>query len=107
MKRNARRTAAEWSSIVEEFRASGESEEAFCERRGLVVGTFRKWRWRRRTPESASRNRTGGFVQVVSRSIRTERAVVVDVGDGIRIECSSAVSMLSVARLVRAIRDGR
>ena len=107
MKRNARRTAAEWSSIVEEFRASEESEDAFCERKGLVVGTFRKWRWRRGAPQATSQDKTGGFVRVVSPPTRTERAVVVDVGGGIRIECSSAVSMLSVATLVRAIRDGR
>lgn len=41
-----RRSRAEWASAVAEWRASGLSTAEFCRCRGLVLSSFRWWRWR-------------------------------------------------------------
>lgn len=38
-----RRSAAQWSELVSQWRASGETARAFCERRGLKTSTFSWW----------------------------------------------------------------
>lgn len=35
-----------WASAVGEWRCSGLSTAEFCRRRGLVLSSFRWWRWR-------------------------------------------------------------
>jgi hypothetical protein len=41
-----RRSAAEWTRLVAEFRKSGLSVEDFAASRGVPVGRLRWWRWR-------------------------------------------------------------
>ena len=38
-----RRSAAEWSVLLEEWQRSGESKDVFARERGLVPSTFRWW----------------------------------------------------------------
>ena len=49
-----RRSAAEWSELISEFRTCGETERQFCQRRGLSFHTFRKWKYRQRVDEPTS-----------------------------------------------------
>lgn len=44
--RGSRRGRAGWSAAVGEWRTSGQSAAEFCAERGLVLSTFRWWRWR-------------------------------------------------------------
>lgn len=37
------RSAAEWRTIFERFGRSGLEPEAFCQREGIVLSSFRKW----------------------------------------------------------------
>jgi hypothetical protein len=54
---------------VGEFKASGLTQRAFCESRGVKFSAFRNWLYRlRRTGQvqSAQKKRGGGFIQVVA-----------------------------------------
>jgi hypothetical protein len=44
---------AEWTRVIEQFEASGESHKDFCARRGLTLGTFRLWLYRLRKESRA------------------------------------------------------
>ena len=50
----ARRTREEWSDLVAEFEASGDSLERFCAKRRVRVATLKWWRWRLRAAERVS-----------------------------------------------------
>ena len=57
-----RRGRTEWAALINEFEASSETQVAFCKRKGLVVGSFRGWRYRLQreaAPEVTVPNRTG------------------------------------------------
>jgi hypothetical protein len=106
MKRKPRRSAVQWAELVREFRESGESEAAFCARKDLTVRSLRRWRHER--SRSQSSRRRGGFVRVVSEPVpMMNRGIVIEAGEGLRIECPPAMSVSAVAALVRELRDGR
>ena len=46
VERGVRRGRSAWTGTVAEWRASGLSTVEFCRQRGLVVSSFRWWRWR-------------------------------------------------------------
>lgn len=61
-----RRSQAEWTKIIREFRASGETADEFARRRGMKRSTLLWWRSRLRSdkaPEPAG----SGFVEVVAQ----------------------------------------
>lgn len=39
-----RRSASEWSALIEQQIASGQSQREFCEEQGLAVSTFTYWK---------------------------------------------------------------
>lgn len=48
-----RKTRATWADLVQEYQRSGESHAAFCDRKGLVLGTFRTWLYKLRRADAA------------------------------------------------------
>ena len=46
VERGVRRGRAGWSAVIGEWRGSDLSTAEFCRRRGLVLSSFRWWRWR-------------------------------------------------------------
>jgi transposase-like protein len=44
--RPERRTPAQWTELVQDFEASGQSQRAFCAERGIGQSTLRYWRRR-------------------------------------------------------------
>ena len=117
--RSARRSAAEWSQLVADFDKSGQGQQEFCQSRGVVWVTFRKW-WRvvhglsQRKP---SRARSGASVpsRFVPVSIsppaplplpsrgRSGDVLSMYVGD-VRIECPMSLGMDSIAQRVKSMR---
>jgi hypothetical protein len=67
----ARRTREEWSGLVDELEASGDSLERFCAQRRVRVATLKWWRWRLRTAKRVS-------AQVAERGVRLLAVDVVD-----------------------------
>jgi len=39
-----RRTAEQWEEIIELFEGSGMSQSDYCEREGILLTSFHKWR---------------------------------------------------------------
>lgn len=52
LKYGAHRSAAEWAQLIEQQRECGQTQAAFCRRRGLSRSTFQYWK-RRLREESA------------------------------------------------------
>ncbi len=107
--KKASRSAAQWAEIVREYRESEETEVAFCERKDVTVSSLRKWRY---TLAGRSREKVdtagSGFVRVsASVPAGSGDSVVIDMGEGIRIECPSTLSPSTIAALVRELRHGR
>lgn len=110
MKRNTRRSAAQWADMIAAYQVSGESEQSYCRRHSLVLATFRKWRYRFGTPQAATVEPTAsvpGFVEVVPRGNASDERVTVHIGDGISLDYPVSRGVESIARLVLALRHGR
>ena len=73
-----RRGRMEWAALINEFDASSETQVAFCKRKGLVIGSFRGWRYR------LQREATPEFVQVTFDEPRA--TTVATLPNGVRIE---------------------
>ena len=101
------RSAAEWAEIVREYRQSGETEADFCARKDVTVSSLRKWRYRKPNGTPKATAVEPGFVRIQAEPITAADGLVIDAGDGIRIECPSGMSASGVAALVRALVDGR
>jgi hypothetical protein len=103
-----RRSRAEAEALVAEFEASGLMREAFCELRGLAVGTLDKYR---RRAQRGSQSDGGSLlpVEVVSsRGHDANRAgrdvLVVESRSGRRIEVRCGFDAVTLERLL-AILD--
>jgi len=44
--KRVRRSAGDWQEMLERQRASGLSQAAFCQREGIAVSTFSRWKQR-------------------------------------------------------------
>src|SRR5262249_39142346 len=53
----ARRPAAEWAALIDEWHESGLSLPAFCQRRGLNPGTMQGWVYKRTHKDALERAR--------------------------------------------------
>jgi len=94
-KRRHRRTPEQWQELVTEFNASELSIGEFCDQRGLVQSTLKKWYKRFLDPVSTA---GASFVEVsTSRSAADRPATVADdtpwqvrlaLGGGIVLELS-------------------
>lgn len=71
-----RRSAQEWSRLLERFEGGGQSHREFCEREGLALSTF-QW-WRRKlgaVHRERERGDTGWFVELPPDGADTEEFV--------------------------------
>ncbi len=108
-RRRAKKSAQQWSEIIEEFEFSGLSESEFCENLDLSPATFRKWRYRMSKPISeSSRSTSGSFAPVAINQSDSQccAQAVIDLGAEVRIECDS-LSISAIAQLALAVRHGR
>jgi hypothetical protein len=104
-----RRSPAEAEALVAEFEASGLMREAFCELRGVAVGTLDKYR---RRVQRGSQSDGGSLlpVEVVSssghdaNSAGRDGALVVEARSGRRIEVRCGFDAVTLERLL-AILD--
>ena len=100
------RWAQEWEGLVREFDAGSETLRAFCDRKGLGMSTFRKWR-QRHSPTYRPKGRLSGsgFVEVTPGT--RPSAITLQVGDELRIECPQGMGLEAIAQLARCLVDGR
>ncbi len=84
--KRTRRSAAQWRKLIGEQRDSGMSQKAFCDRRGLGMSTFARWKARLATPDEEVRDagERGELIELVAPpSAGGERlALELDLGGG-------------------------
>lgn len=104
-----RRSQAEAAALVAEFEASGLRREAFCEQRGLAVGTLDKYRRRVHKGQQSSK---GSMlpVEVVwstgqnpNRDAGSDGVLVVELCGGRRIEVRRGFDAGTLERLLTVL----
>jgi hypothetical protein len=114
-----RRSAAEWSGLVSQWRSSGETARAFCERQGLKPSTFSWWQGelgrreleepRRETPQKSlpvgEVAPASTFARVRVRQASTSPASRLEVvsGSGHIVRVQGAVDAVSLRALLEAL----
>jgi len=99
-------TRAKRAQVLQEYRASGLTQEKFAEQAGLRIGTLRAWIYKQPT---AGGDAPGGFapVRIVDRSgpstMTTRGAVTVRWPQGIEVEIAVDLDGAGVERLVREL----
>jgi hypothetical protein len=104
-----RRSQAEAEALVAEFEASGLKREAFCEQRGLAVGTLDKYRRRVHKGQQSS-NRSMLPVEVVwstgqnpNKDAGRQGVLVVELRGGRRIEVCRGFDAGTLERLLAVL----
>jgi hypothetical protein len=102
-----RRSREQWSTLLDEHAASGQSLATFCRRRGIEARTFRWWRWKLARGRQASRAIRLLPVDVVesagSADVGDVSAIVIELA-GVTMRIATGTSPEYVARLVAALR---
>ena len=113
MQRAKPRKADQWSAVYNEYQKGAETEQAFCERRGINIKTFRKWKYRFATQEVAAHTAASGrcqssgsaFVKVSVDQAQIEPVRVVF--HGMTIECANRGQVELTVEIMRGLCDGR
>jgi hypothetical protein len=106
-----RRTADEWTALIEAYLASGLTQQAFCAQQGISFHGFRH-RYRRSPLFRGKRRRprASGFQQVVVGDADAIPALqhpwVVRVGKQVRVECPPGTPVEAIVGLARGLADG-
>ena len=102
------RTDGEWEELIKEYNASGLSQGVFCEQRSVNFHSFR--RRYRRSPQFAGKRRKPSqkaFSELMRPLQPPTGGLVVWLGETVRIECPSGMSLEAVAELARGLtHDG-
>jgi transposase-like protein len=78
-RKHEHRSEAEWRTILERFKVSGQSQLAFCSEAGIAPTTFQLWRRRLRQDRAASAR----FVEVTPAAPPAPRwAIEIELRDG-------------------------
>lgn len=83
-----RRSASEWSSIISDFHESGLSTQAFCNRAGIALSTFSKWRQRQGDEATSTPTRfvaVNGVAPVDQTPSSSGWDLELDLGDGMTL----------------------
>lgn len=102
------RSDDEWAALITEFKASGRTQAAFCEQRGINVSSFR--RRYQRSEQLADRRRrppVAAFAELTPPSPAASVGLVVRFGERVRIECPVQMDVVAIAKLVRGLTDER
>lgn len=62
--RRAKQSPSYWQGLVEEYKESGVRMDEFCAERGIVVGTFKNWVYKRRFRAQLVASGKNKFVEV-------------------------------------------
>jgi len=95
-----RRSAAEWRTLVDDWKSSALDAEAFSADRGVNAATLKWWRWRLRADDVATAE-VPGFLEVVVTE-RDAPELVVEVG-AFRVRVPFGFDAGEVRRLVAAL----
>ena len=98
------RRHAQWLEIVDQWRESGLSEQAFCDSIGVRLDTFRKHRYQGNKVAGKKISGGAGFKPVkITRPAAVDQAVIILHAPGCRVELPGGMDVGRVAELVRAL----
>jgi hypothetical protein len=106
-----RRTRAQWRALVAGYEASGVSQRAFCERRGVALSTFRYWRARLERTAREERPALPQALQLLPVQIvadpaaGTDSGIVLRAGAGVRIEVASGFDAATLQRVLATLGE--
>ena len=84
-----RRTRSQWTDLIEQWRASGQSARDFCQVQGLGYASFCQWRRRLEGAEAEPASSTPGFVDLSALSGAGGRwHIVLSLGEGMELRLS-------------------
>ena len=100
--------ARRWAELVQAYEASGQSQRAFCARRGIGQSTLRYWR--RRLQGGVGAGTGSGGARLVAVKVREEEpsggasGLSIVTGGGLRIEVAREFDRATLERLVVSLR---
>ena len=103
-----RRTREDWQALVKDWESSKQTQQAFCQERGLCYRQFNQWKSRFKQ-ESLSEQENNVAPQFVPIQLKTPASLVSPSGvqvvlpNGIRIEVSSEHHMPVLISSVKAL----
>ena len=86
--------------MLEEFRASGLSRQAFCQQRRIALTTFDYWR-REHAEKPSKQAKRPRLVKVEVAASEAAGQFTLSLANGRRIECSWRFADVELARLIR------
>lgn len=101
--RRRRYSQEERKRLVAEYRESGLTQEAFAEERGINVGTFRQWLYRRDRTPVAKGNQAGGFAEIALDGFSPWTAEI-DLPQGARLRLSAHASPRWAGELIKTLQ---
>lgn len=110
MQRARKKSASQWSQLVDEFLNGDEAEQPFCDRQQVTVKTLRKWKNRLRSnPSGSSRAMANppAFVEVKLTPPDEAQPVRIAVAGGIKVECAHREQIDLAVELIRVLNNGR
>lgn len=104
-----RRSRAQWRALVVGYEASGLSQRAFCERRGVALSTFRHWREQLAQDPGDVHTAALPAVRLVPVQLVAEPAVPAGsgiallAGGGVRIELAAGFDAVTLQRVLATL----
>ena len=104
--KRTKRTDAEWADLVKKFKASGQTQVAFCEEHGINVYSFRR-RYQRSEQFTGKRRLPPqpAFTELIPLSLTPSVGLVVRIAEHISVECPPQMDIASIVKLVRGLTD--
>lgn len=100
MSYSTRRTAEEWSKIIDSQSKSGQTISAFCRDQGIKEGTFYYWRARLQESEELEEE---GFIKLRPQSA-VPGIILLRLGGGLELELPPDYSPSALSELIRSLR---
>jgi hypothetical protein len=95
-----------WEGIIDNWRASGKSQRAFCHAKRMSYWSFRYWKKRIENQESEGK---AGFVEIQASPklshVAVEAPIRIVFPSGITIEPGSAFEERDLVAAIRAVRN--
>lgn len=100
--RAPRQTPEQWSKLVAEYERSGDTVNAFCQRRHLALATFSKWRRRFSAPAEPPVSTANAFVEALPISSSTQ-IITLRVGDSLQMDLPMTLGISTITELAQAM----
>ena len=104
-KSKIRRSESEWRGIIAEYEQSGQTQEAYCQGRGISLSPFHKWR---RRLKGVVPGETPNFIEIKPKVFSSGgRTYEIVLGSGASLKVGSGYNASEVRELVEILKGTR